>query len=158
MKRYLILFILIVCLVFVAGSLLNKPRTVDIPFPVQNESQTEDQVPVSEQEIPKEEEVPMSEEEILIPVVEEEEEGVDPFGRYIGDGCKTISLCNGPITCVNSEFDDSNIGGTCVARPEYACYQDSDARCEKQSNDQCGWTQTEELASCVAEAKASWQE
>jgi eight-cysteine-cluster-containing protein len=37
---------------------------------------------------------------------------------------------------------------TCEWRPEYACYQD--ARCERQADGACGWTQTPELAACLA--------
>ncbi len=35
----------------------------------------------------------------------------------------------------------------CVFRPEYQCYKE--ARCERQSNGQCGWTQTSELSMCL---------
>ncbi|HLL20629.1 MAG TPA: DUF6748 domain-containing protein, partial [Kofleriaceae bacterium] len=38
---------------------------------------------------------------------------------------------------------------TCEFRPEYACYQD--ATCERQANGACGWTQTAELAACLAD-------
>jgi hypothetical protein len=37
---------------------------------------------------------------------------------------------------------------TCEWRPEYACYQN--AQCERQSDGGCGWTQTQELAACIA--------
>ena len=37
---------------------------------------------------------------------------------------------------------------TCEWRPEYACYQT--ATCERQSDGACGWTQTQELAACIA--------
>lgn len=36
---------------------------------------------------------------------------------------------------------------TCEYREEYACYKT--ATCERQSNGQCGWTQTVELTSCL---------
>lgn len=36
---------------------------------------------------------------------------------------------------------------TCEYRAEYACYKT--ARCERQENGQCGWTQTVELTSCL---------
>jgi eight-cysteine-cluster-containing protein len=41
---------------------------------------------------------------------------------------------------------------TCEMRPEYECY--ASAKCEKQSNGACGFTQTPELTSCVAAARA----
>ena len=40
---------------------------------------------------------------------------------------------------------------TCEWRPEYACYQDADATCERQPSGQCGWTPTAELNSCLAQ-------
>lgn len=39
---------------------------------------------------------------------------------------------------------------TCEWRPEYACYQDANATCERQPSGQCGWTPTAELTSCLA--------
>lgn len=41
---------------------------------------------------------------------------------------------------------------TCEMRPEYECY--ASAKCEKQANGACGYTQTPELTSCVAAARA----
>ncbi len=37
----------------------------------------------------------------------------------------------------------------CMYRPEYSCYQKTNARCEKQANGQCGWTPTAALAECL---------
>jgi hypothetical protein len=37
---------------------------------------------------------------------------------------------------------------TCEFRPEYACY--NDAKCERQADGACGWTQTPALAACLA--------
>lgn len=37
---------------------------------------------------------------------------------------------------------------TCEYKAEYACYQD--AKCERQPDGSCGWTQTPELAACLA--------
>jgi hypothetical protein len=37
---------------------------------------------------------------------------------------------------------------TCEMKPEYACYQK--ATCEKQPSGSCGWTETPELAACLA--------
>lgn len=37
---------------------------------------------------------------------------------------------------------------TCEARPEHACY--ATATCERQASGACGWTETPELAACVA--------
>ena len=39
---------------------------------------------------------------------------------------------------------------TCEFRNEYACYRD--AVCERQTDGQCGWTETDALRSCLLEA------
>jgi len=62
---------------------------------------------------------------------------------YIGPGCK-IGGCSSQL-CVNANSDD--VISTCEWREEYACYQT--ARCEQQTDGNCGWTQTEELTSCL---------
>lgn len=36
----------------------------------------------------------------------------------------------------------------CLYKPEYGCY--TYARCERQANGACGWTQTAELTACLA--------
>ena len=38
----------------------------------------------------------------------------------------------------------------CIWEPSFACYQD--ATCERQSNGECGWTQTDALQECLDEA------
>ena len=48
--------------------------------------------------------------------------------------------------------DDPEVMTTCEWREEYACYVD--AVCERQSDGECGWTQTEELVSCLAAASS----
>lgn len=63
--------------------------------------------------------------------------------RYIETGCK-IGGCSGTI-CHN-ETDELGITA-CNYRNEYACYKT--ARCEKQTNGKCAWTQTSELQSCL---------
>lgn len=37
---------------------------------------------------------------------------------------------------------------TCEYKAEYACYQS--ARCERQADNACGWTQSAELVACLA--------
>lgn len=61
----------------------------------------------------------------------------------LGDGCVTAG-CSGTL-CVSPE--ESGIVTTCEYRAEYACYDN--AKCEKQSNGQCGWTISSELSSCL---------
>jgi len=61
--------------------------------------------------------------------------------------CK-IAGCSGQL-CVDKNAED--IITTCEYRPEYACYKT--ARCEKQSDSLCGWTQTAELLGCISQFK-----
>lgn len=64
--------------------------------------------------------------------------------RYLGAGCKTGGCSN--TICVDETAEDPIT--TCEYKNEYACYKF--ALCEKQADGQCGWTQTEELKSCLA--------
>ena len=50
--------------------------------------------------------------------------------------------CSGQICS-----DDPSVITTCEYRAEYACYKT--ARCERQANGQCGWTETQELQICL---------
>ena len=55
--------------------------------------------------------------------------------------------------CSNQLCTDAASGpiiSTCEWREEYGCYRA--ATCAKQSNGQCGWTQTPELMQCLQEA------
>jgi hypothetical protein len=52
--------------------------------------------------------------------------------------------CSGTL-CVEEGED---VMTTCEWRPEYACYDA--AACERQADGACGWTQTDELAACLA--------
>ena len=54
--------------------------------------------------------------------------------------------------CSSQVCSDQEVMTTCEYRTEYACYKK--ARCERQSNGECGWTKTKELTSCVKNAKA----
>ncbi len=56
--------------------------------------------------------------------------------------------CSGQL-CIE---EGSNSGiTTCEWREEYACYRN--AECRRQSNGQCGWTQTSTLTQCIANAQ-----
>lgn len=61
-------------------------------------------------------------------------------------GCK-VAGCSRQL-CVPEGSED--VVTTCEWRPEYACYQQ--AVCERQEDGGCGWTETPELRSCLAEA------
>lgn len=54
--------------------------------------------------------------------------------------------CSGQL-CGDKSIQD--IATTCEWREEYACYAEPIGICERQLDGQCGWTQTEELNSCL---------
>ena len=58
---------------------------------------------------------------------------------YIG-GC-SAQMCS----------DTPDMVSTCEYKEEYACYQKT-STCTRQSNGECGWTQTNELKACLASA------
>lgn len=60
----------------------------------------------------------------------------------VGAGC-VVGGCSSQL-CVDASEGD--VVSTCEWREEYGCYQT--ATCERQSNGQCGWTETEELKQC----------
>ena len=62
-------------------------------------------------------------------------------GRPSKNDCRKTG-CSGQVC------SDEDVTTTCEWRPEYACYRN--ARCERQSNGKCGFTQTPELAACLA--------
>ena len=57
-----------------------------------------------------------------------------------------IGGCNSELCLEASQKD--KIVSTCIFRPEYECYKS--ARCEKQGSGRCGWSQTEDLKSCLS--------
>ena len=62
---------------------------------------------------------------------------------YIGEGCK-VGGCSSEL-CLNEDSED--IYSICIYSPTYECYKT--ARCEKQANGKCDWSQTEELKACL---------
>ena len=79
----------------------------------------------------------------------------DPYNRYISADCKISVGCNGPINCVDKNFDDNISITTCEYLPEYACYKINTIKCEKQISGKCGWTNSPELKSCIDTARSS---
>lgn len=67
----------------------------------------------------------------------------------VGPGC-AVGGCSSQICGEAGEVED--IATTCEYRDEYACYQS--ARCEKQADGQCGWTEDAELQQCLETAAA----
>ena len=61
----------------------------------------------------------------------------DPLGKCYVGGC-SAQLCT----------DQADSVSTCEYSASYACYKT--ATCERQVNGKCGWTQTQELAACIA--------
>jgi len=59
-----------------------------------------------------------------------------------GNGCY-VSGCSGQIC------SDSPVVTTCEFHDAYSCYQSDITTCERQSNGNCGWTQTTALAQCM---------
>jgi hypothetical protein len=53
--------------------------------------------------------------------------------------------------CSGQVCSDQEVVTTCEYRTEYECYKK--ARCERQTNGDCGWTQTKELTSCLNRRK-----
>lgn len=52
-----------------------------------------------------------------------------------------ISGCSGQICA------EKKVASTCLFLPEHECYQN--IVCERQANDQCGWTRTDEFMACL---------
>ncbi|MGQ0763010.1 MAG: DUF6748 domain-containing protein [Acidobacteriota bacterium] len=53
--------------------------------------------------------------------------------------------------CSSEVCSDREVVTACIFRPEFACYQK--ATCTRQRNGECGFTQTAELAACLARAR-----
>lgn len=66
----------------------------------------------------------------------------EPTQRCYVSGCSS-QLCG----------SEEGMMSICEYREEYACYQT--ATCEVQPTGECGWTETEELNSCLLNASAS---
>lgn len=66
-----------------------------------------------------------------------------PPPQGMGGGCITTG-CSG-IVCTDA---GKEVVTTCEYKPEYGCYKA--AKCERQANGSCGWTETAELTACLA--------
>jgi hypothetical protein len=69
----------------------------------------------------------------------------DPSIPPPSGGCY-VGGCSGQICS-----EDPAAVSTCEWREAYACYRT--AKCERQPSGQCGWTDTPELRSCLANAR-----
>lgn len=63
----------------------------------------------------------------------------------LGNKCVKVG-CSGQF-CWDEQAAKTGGYTDCMFRKEYACYWS--AKCERQSNGQCGWTQTPALKSCL---------
>lgn len=68
-------------------------------------------------------------------------------------GCR-IDGCSGQL-CVSADAEP--LATTCEWREEYACYQAPVGVCERQTTGQCGWTDTEELRSCLINSTDNYE-
>lgn len=60
-----------------------------------------------------------------------------------------VSGCSGEL-CV---AEGDSMASICIYKQEFACYK-AHGTCKRQSDGNCGWTQTPELQACVEKAKA----
>ncbi len=83
-----------------------------------------------------------------VPIVSNETEvTVDKIqgACYVG-GCSS-QICS----------DTPEMASNCEYRVEYSCYQKT-STCKRQSNGECGWTPTNELKVCIANAVSAGRE
>lgn len=65
------------------------------------------------------------------------------YHKLVDDGCY-VGGCSRQVCSENI-----SVITTCQWKAEYACY--AEATCERQANGTCGWTQDEELTTCLAQ-------
>lgn len=70
-------------------------------------------------------------------------EPVPTTSQNFSNGC-VVGGCSGQL-CVDENKDDETVT-TCEYSELYGCFKD--AICERQSNGQCGWTQTQAFLQC----------
>ena len=71
-----------------------------------------------------------------------------PEPKPISTGDCIVGGCSSQL-CVDASLGD--VASTCEWLEEYACYRS--AICERQANGTCGWTVTQELERCIANAR-----
>lgn len=71
-----------------------------------------------------------------------------PLGALaVENGCM-VSGCSGEL-CV---AEGNSMASICIYKAEFACYK-THGTCKRQSDGDCGWTQTPELQQCLEKAK-----
>ena len=78
-----------------------------------------------------------------IPNDDQDEQATARNGCFVGG-------CSGQVCS-----DDPEVITTCEWREEYQCYRT--ATCERQADGECGWTETDELLECLAEAQTVFE-
>jgi len=68
----------------------------------------------------------------------------DP-GQTPGQGAACVTTGCSNTVCAEA---GSDVMTTCEWKDSYACYKT--AKCERQADGKCGWTETPELTSCLA--------
>lgn len=138
-KRNFVLLLLLGLIVFTfillrQSNTVLESRTTESPVPIDNietSTTTQNQEMVDSQQPAPAEAKPSP--VYNLPDTKPEEK---PTGScYVGG-------CSGQICS-----DRNDLVSTCEWRETYACYRD--AVCERQSTGECGWTETEELNSCL---------
>ena len=66
-------------------------------------------------------------------------------------GGTELTLCRA-TGCSGQVCAEEDVMTTCEYREEYSCYQS--ARCERQQDGKCGWTETSELMQCLSRSSA----
>ncbi len=81
--------------------------------------------------------LPENEDALRVPVQipQQLEVAIPEHGCFVGG-------CSGEVCS-----EDPDVVSNCMYRPQYQCYKT--ATCERQTTGVCGWTQTEELKSCL---------
>ena len=135
------ILIIIIGIIIVGGFIYLIGKNSNVPLDLQGNN---NQPPANQNTTPN---IPVTNPNTNPPIVN----STDPYGRYVGSGCRIASGCNGPIVC--TEAGSGNIVTTCQALPEYVCYKTSSVRCEKQASGKCDWTNTSQLQSCIDTAR-----
>lgn len=66
------------------------------------------------------------------------------------NGC-VITGCSGEICAEEGVVAKEEVATDCMFQPDFTCYKN--ARCERQTDGKCGWTQTKELVQCLTQTK-----
>ena len=70
-----------------------------------------------------------------------------------GTGGSVGSTCQ-PTGCSGQVCSDQDVMTTCEFREEYACFRS--ARCERQVDGECGWTETAEYKQCLSNLRPAY--